>query len=139
MAVAVAQASGYSSDWTPSLGTSICHRCGPRKDKKKRKRKKERKTNPLHLLLPFPWPRGPSLFPKYDLSFKDWLRITFLSASYQTFHGYAPDSCAQVAITNTTDCPGLNNRHSFSHGSGGLKSKIKVPGFVSGENPLFGL
>ena len=29
-AVAVAQASNYSSDSTPSLGTSICHRCGPK-------------------------------------------------------------------------------------------------------------
>ena len=32
--VAVAQASGYSSDWTPSLGTSICCRCGPKKTEK---------------------------------------------------------------------------------------------------------
>ena len=24
-----------SSDWTPSLGTSICHRCGPKKTKNK--------------------------------------------------------------------------------------------------------
>ena len=29
--VAVAQASSCSSDWTPSLGTSICHRCRPKK------------------------------------------------------------------------------------------------------------
>ena len=32
--VAVVQASSYSSDQTPSLGTSICHRCGPKKRKK---------------------------------------------------------------------------------------------------------
>ena len=32
IAAAVAWASGYSSDSTPSLGTSICHRCGPKKD-----------------------------------------------------------------------------------------------------------
>jgi len=31
VAVAVAQARGYSSDWTPSLGTSIGHRCSPKK------------------------------------------------------------------------------------------------------------
>jgi len=28
--VAVAVARGYSSDWTPSLGTSICHQSGPK-------------------------------------------------------------------------------------------------------------
>ena len=37
--VAVAVASGYRSDWTPSLGTSICQECGPEKKKKKEKRK----------------------------------------------------------------------------------------------------
>ena len=39
-------AGSYSSDWTTSLGTSICRGCGPRKDgktKKKKIRKKERK------------------------------------------------------------------------------------------------
>ena len=30
VAVAVVQASGYSSDLTPSLGTSICCRCSPK-------------------------------------------------------------------------------------------------------------
>ena len=29
VAVAVAVAGQYSSNWTPSLGTSICLRCGP--------------------------------------------------------------------------------------------------------------
>ena len=33
--MAVAQASGYSSDLTPSLGTSICQGCGPKKKEKK--------------------------------------------------------------------------------------------------------
>ena len=37
MAVAVVQASSCSSDSTPSLGTSMCHRCGPEKTKKKKK------------------------------------------------------------------------------------------------------
>ena len=37
VAVALAQTGGYSSDLTPSLGTSICHGCGPRKDKKTKK------------------------------------------------------------------------------------------------------
>ena len=45
VAVAVAQAGGYTSDSTPSLGTSICRRSGPGKDKKtkKKKKRKERK------------------------------------------------------------------------------------------------
>ena len=34
IAVAVVKAGGYSSNWTPSLGTSICYRSGPRKGKK---------------------------------------------------------------------------------------------------------
>ena len=33
VAVALAEASGYSSDSTPSLGTSTCHRCHPEKEK----------------------------------------------------------------------------------------------------------
>ena len=37
------QAVGYSSDLTPSLGTSICHGYGPRKDKKKERKEKEKK------------------------------------------------------------------------------------------------
>ena len=38
-ATAVAKASGYSSDLTPSLGTSICQGCGPKKQKKKKKKR----------------------------------------------------------------------------------------------------
>ena len=33
--------SSYSSDSTPSLGTSICRECGPKKTKKKKEKKKE--------------------------------------------------------------------------------------------------
>ena len=36
--IAVAVAGSYSSNWTPSLGTSICHRCSPKKAKKKKKK-----------------------------------------------------------------------------------------------------
>ena len=36
VAMAVAYASGYSSDLTPSLGTSICHSFGPKKTGKKK-------------------------------------------------------------------------------------------------------
>ena len=37
VAVAVVQAGSCSSDSTPSLGTSICHQCGPRKKNKTKK------------------------------------------------------------------------------------------------------
>lgn len=45
IAVAVVKVGSYSSNLTPSLGTSICHRCGLKKqtNKKKRKRKERRK------------------------------------------------------------------------------------------------
>ena len=38
--VAVVQANGYGSDSTPSLGTSICHGCIPKKIKQTKKQKK---------------------------------------------------------------------------------------------------
>ena len=41
IAVAVAVASSYTSDSTPSLGTSMCHRCGPKKQKRKTKKTQE--------------------------------------------------------------------------------------------------
>ena len=44
VAVALAWAGGYSSDWNPSLGISICHGYGPRKDKKTKKKPKKQKT-----------------------------------------------------------------------------------------------
>ena len=37
VAVALAQAGGYSSDSNPSLGTSVCQGCSPKKKKKKKK------------------------------------------------------------------------------------------------------
>ena len=37
IAVVVVQASGYSSNSAPNLGTPICHRCGPKKKKRKKK------------------------------------------------------------------------------------------------------
>ena len=39
-AVAMAQADGYSSNWTPSLETSICLGSSPRNSKKTKKKKK---------------------------------------------------------------------------------------------------
>ena len=37
IAVAVVEAGGYSFDLTPSLGTAICCRCGPKKTRQKKK------------------------------------------------------------------------------------------------------
>ena len=34
VAMAVVEAGHFSSDWTPILGTSTCHRCCPKKKKK---------------------------------------------------------------------------------------------------------
>ena len=39
VAVAVAKAGSYSSDWISSLGTFICCGCSPKKKKKRRRRK----------------------------------------------------------------------------------------------------
>ena len=44
IAVAVVQAGSYSLDSTPSLGTSICHGCGPKKTIKKKKERKKREN-----------------------------------------------------------------------------------------------
>ena len=41
--VAVVQAGSYSSHSTPSLGTSICHRCGRLKKKKEEEKEEKRK------------------------------------------------------------------------------------------------
>ena len=41
VAVAVVETGIYSSDLTPSLGISMCHKCGPKKTKKKKKKKKD--------------------------------------------------------------------------------------------------
>ena len=45
VAAAVAWASGYKSDQTPSLGTSICHGCSPKKERSKQTRKGRKKEN----------------------------------------------------------------------------------------------
>ena len=51
IAVALAQAGGYSSDSSPSLGTSICHGSSPRNGKKTKKQKTNKK---LHLTVGMP-------------------------------------------------------------------------------------
>ena len=46
--MAMAAASSYSSDLTPSLGTSICHWCSPKK-----KKTKQNKTQKYSIILKF--------------------------------------------------------------------------------------
>ena len=45
LAVAVVWTGSYSSDFTPSLGTSICSRCGPKKKKKEKPHLTGKETN----------------------------------------------------------------------------------------------
>ena len=49
--MAVVQASGYSSDLTRSLETSICCGRGPKKDKKKKKKKEKDQIISFNLYL----------------------------------------------------------------------------------------
>ena len=45
--IAVAVASSYGSYSTPSLGTSICRGCSPKKDKKTKRQKDKKQKTPL--------------------------------------------------------------------------------------------
>ena len=45
IAVAVAQAGSCSSDSIPNLGTAICHRCSPKKQKLKKKERKRKRNH----------------------------------------------------------------------------------------------
>ena len=47
VSVAVVEAGGCSSEVTPSLGTSICCRCGPKKTKNKNKQTKKKKERKI--------------------------------------------------------------------------------------------
>ena len=62
IAVPVAKAASYSSDLTLSLGTSVCHRCSPKKKKKKKESRvlkwlkvstMKRRGTKIVLFLPF--------------------------------------------------------------------------------------
>ena len=75
VAVALEQASGYGFDWTPSLGTSICHRCGPKETKKERK-KSELKDLSLLWHRFHPGPRNfPMPWPKKERNLNAWREI----------------------------------------------------------------
>ena len=49
IAMAVAMASNYDSDFTPSLETSICCGCSPKRQKKKRTKKENITTGPIDI------------------------------------------------------------------------------------------
>ena len=51
VAVALVQAGSYSSDSTPSLGTSKCRSSGPRKKMAKRQKKKKKKKPKFYLVM----------------------------------------------------------------------------------------
>ena len=50
-AVAVVQASSYSSDFTPSLGTFICCKCGPKRQKDKKRKEKKKESHDIHEII----------------------------------------------------------------------------------------
>ena len=48
-AAAVVQAGSCCTNWTSSLGTSMCHRCNQKKKKKKKKKKRKKKIENQNL------------------------------------------------------------------------------------------
>ena len=122
VAVAVVWASSYSSDETPSLGTSICHRCGPKKKKKKeRKRKKKRsvylkdwKGDSFWRATQSPlqgstccWETCPT--PKTTSTSDGCLAKAVLFPGQPTFSGWQRWCCESLAIASqhqTTELPG---------------------------------
>ena len=96
VAVAVEQASSCSSNLTPSLGISICHRCSPKKRKKERKKKKKQS-----LILTF---ISASDFAEYT---KLFLTSTFITKSkkQQMLH-------YKIEVPNDTD---LNTHTLHTH------------------------
>ena len=61
IAVAVVQAGSCSFNSTPSLGTSICHRCGPKKMTKKKKKSESPSSHQCTCIKP----HEPALVGKY--------------------------------------------------------------------------
>ena len=45
VAVAVVEASSYSFNFTPSLGTSICRACGSKKDRQTERKGRKKESN----------------------------------------------------------------------------------------------
>ena len=52
--MALAQAGGYSSDSTPSLGTSICRGSGPRNSNNNNNNKKDKKKKKITIIFGVP-------------------------------------------------------------------------------------
>ena len=73
--------SGCSSSFTPSLGNSICFRCGPKKTKKKKKKKKS--------FFEFQW---------HDCSLKNLLFQPTNSWKLQKSSENFPESCVVEAF-----------------------------------------
>ena len=68
----MAQASGYSSDLTPSLGTSICHRCSPQKTKKEKRKKLKTIVSTLPMLTQKHILKRPFIFQNKNTIFFFW-------------------------------------------------------------------
>ena len=91
IAVAVAVAGGYSSDWTPGLGNLHMPReaaleKGKKKDKKKKK--KSRKCPPLHI----PFMQNPRSF-----EFCQLLLTSSLSERFSAKGSHLPDKCESTS------------------------------------------
>ena len=69
VAVAMAQISSCSSNSTSSLGTSMCHRCGP---KKKKKKKTDSKTSHISVYDVVCWNKVKQPFQHFIVNIK-WL------------------------------------------------------------------
>ena len=53
--MAVAVAGSYSSDSTPSLGTSICPQCGPKKQNKTKQKEEEEEKRGVPAVMQQDW------------------------------------------------------------------------------------
>ena len=103
IAVAVVLASGYSSgsDSVPGLRTSICHRCGPKKDQNK---EVMRFSNALHYFL---WPGNcPSVLPSFPNP-----HITLGVQSLETGKQKIPDK----EVSDTDETEGTEPAHTEYH------------------------
>ena len=73
IAVALAKAGGYSSDWIPSLGTSICCESGPRNGKKTKNKQTKKPREALQVLIQH--------FTSLHISISPFLNLSHTSVS----------------------------------------------------------
>ena len=90
IAVAVVKAGSCIFDLSPSLGTSICHRSGPKKKKKKKKKERKKKRNDA-------WTVDESNFSffffrciKSFLKYQHWTLLFLLPSYMIPKHQYPP-------------------------------------------------